>query len=146
MNVYESVEGKINMLLHSKNELYQYLNNVDWNIKKENKFASVYFLIKYGQHIEPIYFTQFEDVYFESPCDLRRIPLEENKLSEFVKDMYYADDFEVALEYEKILQKEGWHYDIECWQCSPFLPEEIEVIDMLSETECLEWLLKHYKM
>lgn len=133
------------MLLHSKKELYQYLDNADWNLKKENKLADVYFLIKFEQHIEPIYFTQFEDVYFESPCDLKRFPLEENELSEYVKEMYGADEFEMALEYEKLLQREGWHYEIMCWQCSPFLPEEIEVIDMISESECLDWLLKHEK-
>lgn len=133
------------MLLHSKKELYQYLDNVDWNLKKENKLADVYFLIKFDQHIEPIYFTQFEDVYFEYPCDLKRFPLEENELSEYVKEMYGADEFEMALEYEKLLQREGWHYEIMCWQCSPFLPEEIEVIDMISESECLDWLLKHEK-
>ena len=55
------------------------------------------------------------------------------------------ESFEKALAYENTMQRENKHYEIDCPQCSPFLPQELEIIDMISESECLDWLLKHEK-
>ena len=43
------------------------------------------------------------------------------------------------------LEKDGWHYDIDVPQCSPFLPDKVKIIDVFSEKECLDWLLEHTK-
>lgn len=131
------------MLLNSKQELYEYLNNFDYASKRDSSLSSVYFLIKFNNHVEPIYFMPFEDVWFESPCELHRCEMKDEEVMDYVKEMYRKDAWDQAYEYESLLQKDGWHYDIDCPQCSPFLPDEIEIIDAISEHECMEWILEH---
>lgn len=133
------------MKINSKQELYNYLDNVDWFSKKDTSLSSVYFLVTFDNHTEPMYFTSFEDVYFESPCELHRFPLNEDEVEEYVRELYYEDSFNNALEFERTMQRGNWHYDIDCPQCFPFLPEQLDNIQMISETECLDWLLEHCK-
>jgi len=54
---------------NSKQELYKYLNEFDFDSVRDTKLSSVYFLIAHNDCVEPIYFTFFEDVWFESPCE-----------------------------------------------------------------------------
>lgn len=131
------------MEIHSRKELYEYLGNVDWNLKRETKFSSVYFLIKFNDHIEPLYFMHYEDSYFECPCYLYSCEMKEGELENYLKETYYPEVFEQALIYEKTMQRENKHYEIICPQCSPFLPQDVEIVDMISESECLDWLLKN---
>jgi hypothetical protein len=133
------------MKINSKQELYKYLDSLDWNAKRDTSLSSVYFLVTYDNHTEPIYFMSFEDVYFPSPCELHRFPFKENEIEDYVKEMYYEDSFNNALEFEKTMQRGNWHYDIDCPQCSPFLPEQLDNIEMISENECLDWLLERSK-
>lgn len=129
------------MFFKSKQELYDYLNKFNWNEKKETKLSSVYFLVKHENVIEPIYFTHFQDVWFHSPCCLMKHPLNDNELMEYVKSLYYKESCAEAYKFEKLMQKDGWHYSIENFQCEPFLPDEVEILQVFSETECLEWLI-----
>ena len=59
--------------------------------------------------------------------------------------MYERDSIKEAYEYEKIFQRNGIHYEIYCPQCTPFLPEEVAILDVFSEEECLNWLLENIK-
>ena len=133
------------MKINSKQELYEYLNNVDWFSKKDTSLSSVYFLVTFDNHTEPIYFTSFEDVYFESSCELHRFPLKEDEVEEYVNEIYYEDSLCRALEFEKTMQRGDWHYDIDCPQGDLFLPDVLDDIQMISETECLNWILDHCK-
>jgi hypothetical protein len=45
--------------------------------------------------------------------------------------------------HESNMQKNGVHYEIENFQCRPFLPEQIEILDVFSDKKCLDWLLNH---
>lgn len=130
------------MEFNTKQELYNYLDNFDFDSIKDTKLSSVYFLIEFDNHIEPIYFTHFEDVWFASPCDLHKYPLEDDKVKEYVDYLYFDESFEFAYEYEKTMQRNGWHYEIDCPQCSPFLPDRIIVRDVFSDSKCLDWLLR----
>lgn len=129
------------MEFNTKQELYNYLDKFNFDSVNDTKLSSVYFLVEFDNHIEPIYFTHFEDVWFESPCDLHKCPLENDKVMEFVKALYYEDSWEDAYEYEKTMQRDGWHYEIDCPQCSPFLPDNIKIQDIFSDSKCLDWLL-----
>ena len=82
------------MKIHSREELYKYLDNVDWSLKEETEMSSVYFLIKFNNHIEPIYFMHYKDSYFESPCCLHSCEMNKNKLEEYVRELYYPESFE----------------------------------------------------
>ena len=134
------------MEFNTRKELYDYLNNFDFKSKKDTEMSSVYFLMEFNNHIEPIYFMSYENSWFESPCELHRTQLNDNELMEFVKEIYKADAINKAYEYEKIFQRDGYHYDIDVPQCLPFIPEESKIIDVLSEKECLDWLLEHRKL
>lgn len=129
------------MKINSKHELYKYLDNFDWNYKRYHEWSALYFLIKYNGHTEAIYFRPYIDVWLESPCILMEFQLPDEKLYEFVKERYVEGEIDTAYEYESIFQKDGRHFEIINPQCSPFLPEEIEIIKVMSETECLEWLI-----
>ncbi len=133
----------MNIKFKNREELYKFLNEFDWNSKKETELSSVYFLIKEDDgYVEPLHFMSFEGAYFESPCDLHEYPMKDEELEDFVRDMYEEDAFEKALEYEKLFQRDGIHYDIDNPQVSPFLKENFELLDVFSETECLNWLLQ----
>ena len=58
------------MQIKSREELYEYLNHMDWEAKKDTLWSSVFFLVRYNDCEEPIYFEKYEDVYFERPCAL----------------------------------------------------------------------------
>ena len=129
------------MEFNTKQELYDYLNNLDFDSVKDTKLSSVYFLVEYDSHIEPIYFIPFEDVWFEFQCYCRKFLLEDDKVMNFVKEIYNEDSWEDAYEYEKTMQRNGYHYNIDCLQCQPFLPEKIKIIDIFSDIGCLDWTL-----
>jgi hypothetical protein len=131
------------MEINTKQELYSYLDSFDFDSVKDTKLSSVYFLIEFDNHIEPIYFAHFEDVWFASPCDLHKYPLDDDKVEEYVDYLYFDESFEYAYEYEKTMQRNGWHYEIDCPQCSPFLPDRIKIKDVFSDSKCLDWLLDH---
>ena len=137
---------------NTKQELYDFLRNYDYSQKQDTELSSVYFLIKYKykdndkEFIEPIYFTSFQDVFFPSPCDVHQYPMNDNELDDYVKELYEEEYYEKALEFEKMMQRNNIHYEIDCPQVSPFLPEEVILLDVLSETECLDYILKQEKM
>lgn len=132
------------MKIINRKELYEYLNNINWNNKKDTELSSVYFLVTYNKRIQPIYFMKYDNVYFESNCSLFRCLMSEDELEDYVREIYEEKSFHNALEYERTMQRGKWHYEISCPQCSPFLPEQLENIEMISESECLDFLMKHY--
>lgn len=129
------------MEFNTKQELYDYLNNFDFESIKDNELSSVYFLVEFDGHVEPIYFISFEGAWFESPCELFKISLNDNELEHYIRSLYYSDYWGIGYEYEKNMQRNGWHYEIDCPQCFPFLPEKIKIIDVFSDIGCLNWLL-----
>lgn len=135
--------------LENKKELYEYLDNVETKHKRKTNMCSVYYLIEYEYKtkkiIEPIYFMHYKNVYFPSPCELHYCEMKEKELKEYVLEMYEEESLEEAYEYENIFQKGNTHYEIYVPQCAPFLPEKVCVLNILSEEECLEWLLSKEK-
>ena len=135
--MFKSVE------INNREELYKWLSGVDTSHKKETSLSSVYYLVEFNKHIEPMYFMHYNGAYFESPCMLREYNMNSIELEDYIKGLYEAEHFDEALEYEKTLQRGDKHYEIDNPQCSPFLPKEIKILDILSESECLDWLLKN---
>ena len=146
-NLYknEAKNEYINKKFYNKTELYDFLKTFDYNQKKETSLSSLYFLVKYNDTIEPLYFTPFRDVWFASPCEIHSFELGEKDLEEFVESLYEESSQKEALEFEKLFQRNGIHYDIDNPQVTPFLPDEITIIKALSETECLNWFLEREK-
>ena len=130
------------MEFSTKQELQDFLNNFDFDSIRNTKMSSVYFLTEFDNHIAPIYFWRWSDVWFPAPCELFRYPLKDDESMEFVKDLYNEEDWEVAYEYEKSMVREDWHYEIHCPQCTPFLPDNIKIVMAFSDSGCLDWMLK----
>lgn len=126
----------------NRQDLYEYLRTVDFSSKKRCDMAAVYFLVTHDGVTEPAYFTPYEDAFFESPCLLYGHTETETELEDSVKEMYLPQFWEEALAYERMLYRSGVHYQIENFQTEPYL-ETIDRIEMISETECLDWLLAH---
>lgn len=132
-------------MINNREELYSYLDNLDWDSKRDSKLSSVYFLVTVDGHTEPIHFMHYENAYFESPCELHRFSMPESKLDDFVREIYEEDGYEDALEFEKTMQRGSWHYEINCHQCFPFF-KKIDNIVIISEKECLDWLITNEKV
>ena len=128
------------LVFETRDELYEYLNNVDFSKYKTSSMSSVYFLVKYKDGIEPLYFMPYEGVYFESPCCLMET-FEEKYIEDYVKGTYIKSARKEALKYEKSMCRNGMHYEIDCPQCAPFLKGPMQIIQILSEQECLDYLL-----
>lgn len=128
--------------IHTRAELYRFLNDYDWKEKQETPFSSVFFLIKYDEKTWPIYFIRTKDHWAEYECFLARYNLEERYLEAHTR-MYYPDvEYGSAYAYAKTRYRNGYLYEIETiWQSS-FLPEELTIIKALSESECIEWLIQ----
>ena len=131
------------MKINSRQELYEYIRKLDFTSIKDTDLSSVYFLIKFDDTVWPIHFMHYEGSYFESPCQLCGVPLEDDKLTEFIQEMYGVNYAEEVYEFEAGMQRNGRHYEIENFQCAPFLPNEIEILDVFSDKKCLDWLLNH---
>lgn len=118
------------MKFQTKKEWQEYLIT---QIKKSN---GGYAVVKYEEKPELLYFAKHnykgELWVLEAPNFLRRFKItsEEDK-KQWVEDGY--------------LIKNDYAYEIETPQCSPFLPEEIEILEVIgsSEGKALDYLLKY---
>ena len=135
----------------NRKELYEWLDNQNPDLKRLTDLSSVYYLATYSDGITPrpitapLFFMHYENSYFESPCGLSYQEIETEKdLEQYVKDIYIPSAWEDAFAYEKTLWKQGRLYEIHNLQVEPFIEEVID-IKMISETECLEWMLSHDK-
>lgn len=133
-------------MINNRKELYDFLKSQDYNKKKDTSMSSVYFLVEYNDIIEPIYFTPFMDVFFESPCSLYEYDMDVEDIPKYVEEMYEKKHYDEALVYTLSMYRNGKLYEIENFQCEPFLPDKINNIKMISESECLSWLLRNKKI
>ena len=135
----------------NRQELYKWFDNQNPDLKRDTDFSSVYYLVTYKDGVTerpitaPLYLMHYKDSYFESPCALSYQEIEtEEDLRQYVRDIYIPSVVEEAFTYEKTLWKQGRLYEIHNLQVEPFIEEVID-IKMISERECLEWMLSHDK-
>ena len=84
-----------------------------------------------------------------SPCMLYEIGECENPYSEewveyfkeLLEDEESVEDY--IKEYVKPMIIGNILYEIENFQCMPYLPDEVDDIRIISERKCLEWLVNH---
>lgn len=123
------------------------------NIKGDGAFA----LVTYNKKTEPIYFSKIdmngENWYLESPCSLFKICKIKGNIDtfclEYVNNLCleeWIDEYEYIEKFIKPMIYEGFLYEIENFQCAPYLPKEVEDIKIISERECLEYMLKNMKI
>ena len=128
----------------TRQKLQEYLSRFNFGQYEVHEMASVYFLMRYNGIIYPVYFEENDGYYMETDCELRMIPMKKKELKDFVKETYQKEYRKEALEYESMLQIGKRHYEIVCYQSTGFLPEETEILAVLTEPECVRWLI-YYK-
>lgn len=109
------------MKINSFKERYNYLESV------MKEMDSSYFLVTFDSHTEPIYINKFKnwdkngDWFLEAPCQLMKFQL------------FDEEDNVVNGKY---------HYEIESFQSVPFLPDKLDNLTMISEKECIDYMIK----
>lgn len=118
-----------------------------------------YALVTYNGVTEATYFASYSadddmnDWYLESPCLLYKIDEINTPIDEFcekyVREYIELEDKEEVKDYiEKYVKPmiiDNIFYEIENFQVAPYLPEEVNEIKLISERECLEWLIDQSK-
>ena len=132
----------------NRQELHKWLEQQNPELKRDTPMSSVYYLVTYiddtyeEEITEPLYLGHINNTYFESPCTLTSIELKEEDLKNYVHITWMDYAFEDALLYVQNMFKDNALYEIHNFQCGPFI-KEVKNITMISERECLEWLLSH---
>ena len=127
-------------------DLKEFLLNSNINI-------GVYALVSYDNKIEPIWFKKYnfgkEDWFLEYPCELYEIAKIDIPIDEFIEE-YIKELLEDGENEEDYINKyvkpmiiDGVLYNIENFQCSPYLPKEVDDIKLITERECLEYILNN---
>ena len=128
------------------------------NLETDNAYA----LVTYEGKTEPVYFYLFGDMghgmfLSHSPCCKPTVICtfseEEQRnikgvcVEGIIPGLLGTHDLHVCEEFFDDFVKDmiidGVLYEIECFQCAPWLPEEVDEIKILTEGEMLRWLLKN---
>lgn len=129
------------------------------NVKKlllaSNIATGSYALVTYNNKIEPTWFAKHNfgegDSFLESPCTLCKVMDVDGSIHMFARE-YAAklieegpDVEDYANNYVKTMVVDGVLYEIENFQCDPYLPEYVDDIKLISEEECLNYMLSKAK-
>lgn len=128
------------------------------NLKKflleSNIEGGTYALVTYENKIVPIWFTKYNfgdgDWFLESPCILYKLMEVTEPIDDFCKkymtECISLEEGESEEDYINQFVKpmivDGWLYEIENFQCPPYLPKHVDEIKLINEKECLEYMLK----
>lgn len=111
-------------------------------------------LVTYNDKTEPIYFAKHYDmnnrVWFrESSIDLLKYKID-RPIDEFcdlhVTEYYWCNEEEkqeIIDKYIKPMIIGEYLYQTEAHQQPPFLPKEVDDIKIVSERECVEWIIEN---
>lgn len=125
--------------------------NIHEFLSKHKIEVGEYALVTYEGITQPIYFAKhkFEgkDWFLEHPCELYKIAHIEKPIEEFAleyAESILEDDDNISYYIEAYIKPmivDYILYEIESFQCSPFLPKEVDKIEIVSERECLLYML-----
>ena len=126
--------------------------NVETFLIDSNLEIGTYALVTYNDKTEATWFSRHDyegrDWFLESPCELYKITEVDKPVEEFAKEYIEglleddADEQEYINKWVLPMIIDNVLYEIENFQCSPYLPEEVDDIKLITEQECLEHLLK----
>ena len=117
-----------------------------------------YTLVTYNNKTEAIYFSKYKDNgrtwFLESPCECRIVDKVIGDKIKFCQEhvrTYYSIKggkkgiVKFSKEYIEPLVVDDILYEVENYQCSPFLPKEVDNIEIISERDCLLYILNRLK-
>lgn len=126
-------------------------------LDKEKIEYGTFAIVTYNGIKEATYFSKINtfdsDWYLESPCQIMIGQKIGTDLDAFYQECIYqlledgADKKEYIKKYIKPMIIDNIYYTIENFQCSPYLPEYVDKIEIVSERDCLLYMLnEEYKM
>lgn len=118
--------------------------------------VGIFTLVHYEGKVEPTYFSKYriegKTWFLESPCEVRKITNIEGDISKFCID-YVKTNYSIkggkkgiidySKKYIEPLVINNTLYEVENYQCSPYLPEYVDKIEVVSERDCLLYILKN---
>lgn len=129
--------------------------NLEKFLLENVKGRGTYALVSYDNKIEPTWFTRYNfgngDWFLESLCTLRVItssidtPIDEfckEYVSEFLEISEDCNIDEYIKKHIKPMIIDNCLYEIDNLQYDPYLPKEVDDIKLITEEECLRYLLK----
>ena len=130
------------------------INVKEFLLKNITDFRT-YALVTYNNKIEATWFSKHnfegEDWFLESPCVLYVMAKVTEPIDKFAIK-YVTDLLEDGSDVENYINKHikpmiinDILYEIENFQCSPYLPKELDEIKLVSERECLIYMLNQTK-
>lgn len=131
------------MKINSKEERKKFLEE---NVQGMGSYA----LVTFNNHTESIWITKYADWdedgnwFLEAPNDLHRYEFKddsESNIRNYVKEQYEEEHIDEGIKYTKSMIRDGWLYEINSPQTGPFLPDVLDDLTLISEVECLEWIL-----
>ena len=141
------------MKINNREELEQFFEN---NCKRKSSYA----LVTYEGKTTTIYINcyknlsaniktgKLEDYYLEAPNCLSSYRFKGDAdafVSEYVNEIYDIEKVErdEAIKYIKSMIRGNILYEIDSPQTGPFLPEKIDDIKLITEQECLDWIIEN---
>lgn len=123
--------------------------NVNEFIEKQNH-NSFYALVTYNGVTEPTYFytVDLDEVGLldlHSPCEIVRQIEGDDEIEEYfkwLKEERCNSDKDIE-EYFRPLIVDNVYYEMENFQCTPYLPEEVDNIEICSERDCLLYIINN---
>ena len=129
----------------NRGELYNYLNNGCEKKKQKKINDEVYYLIEYEGEVHPYHFFKYLGRYIEWRCSLSEKKCTEERLEEYVRFYWGEECFDEILQKIKKSYKDGCLYEL-AFQLMPFyLDDGMKLIDVLTEEECIEWLMQNHR-
>lgn len=119
---------------------------------KSNIDFGTYALVTYNGKTEPTWFSKYNlkgiDWFLESPCELYKITQIKKPINKYAKEyvdglLEEGEDIDDYIDtYIKPMIINDVLYEIKNFQCSPYLPEYVDEINLISSRECLEYMLE----
>lgn len=129
----------------------EYLFN---NLHKFDDYG-IYALVTYNDNTVPVYFAKHYDTnnriwFWESCVDLLKYKIDRpmDDFCDLHATIFYecCDEEEkqkIIDEYIKPMIIGEYLYETEAYQQTPFLPKEVDNIKIVSERECVEWMIEN---
>ena len=128
--------------------------NIEEFLLNSNLDMGTYALVTYNGKIEATWFSKYAEWgedrhtwFLESPCGLYKVADVDKSIDEFAKE-YIEGLLEKGTDEQEYINKwvlpmivDNVLYEIENFQCAPYLPKEVDDIKLINERECLEYLL-----
>lgn len=150
-NFEQLLQGQeiLNLRIHSPLELKVIATLLNIESWPRNPFDEIYFLVERDDHVFPMYMFK-DDLPSEPlveywtccPCRLRSLSMEQDEFENYVENEYTPESLPFGRTHELSMYRDGILYSIEAYDGQVLEDEEIKIIRILSEQECVDWFLK----